>query len=450
MKNIYTLIIILISSGLCFAQDEEDVRIFYTEPVPVSDVINSEAEEVMPVYQNNRMYFVRAFHQKNTGGKSTGHDIWVAYQDDQGEWRRSNNYFLRLNNKGSNAVVGVSEGGNQVYLLNQYVEDDGKVSVPGISVSERRLTEWSEPTPLGIPGLQPNYRIYGLYMAPEEDALFISMQTEKTLGKEDLFISLKNNGQWTEPKHLESLSSEESDFAPFLAHDGSTLYFSSNRSGGMGGSDIYRTRKINESWTSWEEPENLGETINSDAFDAYFSMTKDSLAYFASNRDGGLSDIYASELISSETLTDEMITIETTYDLQYDWNRPNYVYFGFDKYRLRPSMKSFLQNVIDTLSQNEILRIRLEGHADAIGSTKYNKSLGKKRARAVQRFLVNNGIDKKKITTYSFGETMPVMPNSIAEEDFPVGRQMNRRVRIEIVDEETYESDKKGVKGYVN
>lgn len=452
MMNIYKkgyLLILTLLISSAYAQDKKsDKKTFFTEPVKVSDVINSEAEEVLPVYSGREMFFVRAFHESNTGGKNTGHDIWVAYQDDRGEWRRSNNYLLRLNNKGSNAVVGVGPDGKTVYLLNEYLEDE--ISVPGISVSRKGLTEWSKPEPLQIPGIKPDTRIYGLYMTPEEDVLFISMQTPQTKGKEDLFVSTKSGGSWQEPVHLPALSSEGFDISPFLSPDKSTLYFASDRSGGEGGSDIYKAVRSGNSWTEWSEPENLGSTINSSGFDAYLSITIDSLVYFASNRDGGMSDIFASELATSETFSDEDFIVRTSVDIEYDWNRPNYVYFDFDKYNLRPSMKAFLQNIVDTLDQNRVLRIRLEGHADAIGTQRYNKSLGRKRAKTVEKFLTDNGLDKNKITTYSFGETMPVMPNRIAGKDFPEGRQMNRRVRIEIVDKETFESDKKGVKGYIN
>lgn len=437
-------IIMILLTCAAFAQvDEvEPKESFFTEPVKISDVINSEAEEVLPVYTGREMFFVRAFHEENTGGKNTGHDIWVAYQDERGEWRRSNNYFLRLNNEGSNAVVGVSPDGQSVYLLNEYV--DGEISVPGISVSRRRLTEWSKPEALPVPGIKPGTTIYGLYMSAKEDVLFISMKTPNAKGKEDLFVTTKTGGEWKEPQHLEDLSSEGFDISPFLSADGSTLYFASDRSGGQGGSDIYVATREGSGWTNWTEPENLGPVINSEAFDAYFSITEDSIAYFASNREGQMSDIYASELATVETFSDEDLIVRTTVDIEYDWNKPNYVYFDFDKHNLRPSMKAFLQNIVDTLNQNRVLRIRLEGHADAIGPVRYNKRLGRQRAKTVQRFLVNHGIDKKKITTYSFGETMPIMPNRIAGRDFPEGRQLNRRVRIEIVDKETFEGEVEG------
>lgn len=447
-KSIFTLTFTFLVGSLYAQVDEVDSKeTFFTEPVKISEVVNSESEEVLPVYTGREMYFVRAFHEGNTGGENTGHDIWVAYQDDRGEWRRANNYLLRLNNTGSNAVVGFSEDGEKVFLLNEY--KDEQISVPGISVSRKVFNDWSKPEAIPVPGIKPNYRIYGLYMSPEEDVLFISMQTEETEGKEDLFVTTKEDGQWNEPQHLPGLSSSGFDISPFLSHDKSTLYFASDRSGGQGGSDIYKATRQGDGFTNWSEPENLGPVINSEAFDAYFFMSKDSTVYFSSNRDSRLSDIYASELATVETFSEEDLIVKTTVDIEYDWNKPNYVYFDFDEYHLRPSMKAFLQNIVDTLDQNRVLRIRIEGHADAIGSQRYNKRLGRQRAKTVERFLVNNGVDKSKITSYSFGETMPVMPNRIAGRDFPEGRQMNRRVRIEIVDKETFEEDKKGVKGYI-
>jgi flagellar motor protein MotB len=60
---------------------------------------------------------------------------------------------------------------------------------------------------------------------------------------------------------------------PFLASDGVTLYFSSTKPGGLGDADIYRTRRLDESWTKWSMPENLGPAINSSNRETYYSLS---------------------------------------------------------------------------------------------------------------------------------------------------------------------------------
>ncbi|WP_232793796.1 OmpA family protein [Siphonobacter sp. SORGH_AS_0500] len=59
---------------------------------------------------------------------------------------------------------------------------------------------------------------------------------------------------------------------PFLAADGETLYFSSNREGGLGSNDIWMSRRLDKTWKKWSKPQNLGESINTPEFDAYFTI----------------------------------------------------------------------------------------------------------------------------------------------------------------------------------
>src|SRR5262249_25511828 len=85
-------------------------------------------------------------------------------------------------------------------------------------------------------------------------------------GKLDIWVVDKTDaGDWGEPKNLgRPVNSEGSEFFPTLTRDG-TLYFGSGRKGGFGGIDLYRSRLVNG---KYQEPENLGDTINS-SFDDF-------------------------------------------------------------------------------------------------------------------------------------------------------------------------------------
>jgi len=82
---------------------------------------------------------------------------------------------------------------------------------------------------------------------------------------------------------------------PFLSADGQTLYFSSNRPGGLGGMDIWKVTKEGETWGT---PVNLGAPINSAAHELFPSIANDGTLYFSSGRAGGLGelDIYQGEM----------------------------------------------------------------------------------------------------------------------------------------------------------
>ena len=88
----------------------------------------------------------------------------------------------------------------------------------------------------------------------------------------------------------------------------------------------------------------------------------------------------------------------------------NSVYFGFDKHDLSESSKTTLQRHAEWLKANPEFRLKIEGHADERGTSKYNQALGKRRAEAAARYLEAQGIDSKRISTVSYGESHPVDP----------------------------------------
>jgi len=101
------------------------------------------------------------------------------------------------------------------------------------------------------------------------------------------------------------------------------------------------------------------------------------------------------------------------------------VHFGFNKHGLTKSEKKILDNAYDVISKLTDAKVALGGHADAIGSDKYNQKLSVKRVNIVKEYLVKKGLGDTKITAEGFGESKPVAPNKTAKD-----RAKNRRVEI--------------------
>jgi OmpA-OmpF porin, OOP family len=94
---------------------------------------------------------------------------------------------------------------------------------------------------------------------------------------------MQDDSVWTEPLNLgDVVNSADEESAPFLASDDKTLYYSSKGFSGYGGSDIYVTRRLDDTWTRWSEPENLGPEINSPLEDLFFNIPASSdYAYYS-------------------------------------------------------------------------------------------------------------------------------------------------------------------------
>ncbi|HEV7380247.1 MAG TPA: OmpA family protein [Dyadobacter sp.] len=120
----------------------------------------------------------------------------------------------------------------------------------------------------------------------------------------DLYMSRNINGQWTAPGILPINDSLAWDGSPAFSRDGKTLYFASNRAGGVGGIDIYRTNM--DASGRFSKPVNMGKEINTTGDDMFPYVAEGGKLFFASDGHPGLGKL---DLFSA-TRTQGVITIE--------------------------------------------------------------------------------------------------------------------------------------------
>jgi len=101
--------------------------------------------------------------------------------------------------------------------------------------------------------------------------------------------------------------------------------------------------------------------------------------------------------------------------------------FAFDSAALTAEDKAGLDKVIERLKANPNEKVQVNGYADARGNAAYNVDLSQRRAKAVKAYLVDNGIDAKRISTKGYGAT-----DFVATNDTVAGRAQNRRAEIVI------------------
>jgi hypothetical protein len=315
-------------TNFCYSQD-----IVIDEPKELNDSINSNAEDIYPLLSpdGETLYFVRAFHAQNTGGEMAGQDIWFSKKSETGDWQTARN-LTELNTEDNNVVVGISATQDTLYLLNTYSGPLRKNR--GIAFSTLKGdTIWSDPEELNL-RFRNNSPYKGYYVAPDGETIVVSADGTNSYGEEDLYIYVKENGKWNEPIHLsDTINTKGFEISPFLTEDKKMLFFASSGHGGIGDADIFMTTRLDSAWTNWSAPVNLGEGINSAAFDAYFSVHRNGEAFFSSNRNEKFAYIYtvnvtfkADSLPPSEepepvlavvdTIPTETIAKETFYTVQ--------------------------------------------------------------------------------------------------------------------------------------
>lgn len=85
------------------------------------------------------------------------------------------------------------------------------------------------------------------------------------------------------------------------------------------------------------------------------------------------------------------------------------VFFGYDKYDLRPEARAMVERQAEWLQTYPNLRVTVEGHADERGTREYNLALGEKRAMAVRNYLIALGVNPDRLETVSFGKERPAV-----------------------------------------
>ena len=279
--------------------------------------INSIYSEIAPIISpdGKTLYVARASHYSNYGTDKSKYDIWYSELGDDGNWSTLKNIGTPLNNAGDNLVIAVTADNNTIMVEGLYTSTGTYISDKGISISTKLENgKWSIPQEVII----DNYYNYNEYesFCPTTDrtVLVMSVERDDSKGIKDLYVSfLQDDGTYSEPKNMGSvINTYANDGTPFIASDGKTLYYYTYGKAGYGSADIFVTKRLDDTWTNWSEPLNLGTMVNSSAWDTYFSISASSdYAYLVSTKDTyGDGDIYKIKLDNEELLPEAVVLVK--------------------------------------------------------------------------------------------------------------------------------------------
>ncbi|MCY7310004.1 MAG: OmpA family protein [Chitinophagaceae bacterium] len=347
-------------------------------------------------------------------------------------------------------------------------------------------------------------------LSPDKRDLYFASRRMGGLGGKDIYVChLLQNGRWSEPENMGAgINTPGDDECPFIHADNQTLYFVSNGLPGYGGNDIFVTRKGYDG--KWEKAKNLGYPINTINDEGTIFVAADGkTAYYASDRNDskGAHDIYSFELRQdirpiktlwvkgqvsdkktmkgipssvelidlttkqtiTKVLTDEtgnyFITLPVGKDYAFNVNRKGYlfysdnflmmnkspdsvyqkniallpiemnarvvlknIFFDVGKFELKSASQVELEKLVHLLTENRTLKIEISGYTDNVGKPADNLALSNNRAKSVVTYLVSKSIPVQRLTAKGYGETKPIADNKTEE-----GRALNRRTEMKVV-----------------
>jgi outer membrane protein OmpA-like peptidoglycan-associated protein/tetratricopeptide (TPR) repeat protein len=423
-------------------------------------------------------------------GYSNNGDIKVSLNK-KGEWKSPEQIPFGINTRGAETSFTFSPSGNEIY----YVSDNGKDKIGGkdiFFVKKINERKWSKPQNAGIK-LNTIYDEESVRFSKTGDTLWFSSQGHSSMGGFDIFYAIKNSsGVWDSVKNAGyPLNSAWDDifYLPSPVKD-SSFYFVSNRSGGLGGLDIYKGQilppvkiivpvvpkpdtviirdtviikevvappvaapvipveivvylagKIKDSETG--EPvlakidlkdittgEIVGTTASSDIDGSYRMELPVKKPYSIDLRATGfLSDTRRIDVPSNWS--------KDVYNLNVDLIKVkigkkvvlNNILFETGKSILTAGSYIELERLLNIMKENPLMKIEISGHTDKTGSEPLNFKLSEARAKSVVDYLILKGIDRSRMEFKGYGSLQPIADNATA-----AGRTRNRRVEFKILE----------------
>ncbi len=207
------------------------------------------------------------------------------------QWKKAKSLKEIFRKPGHEAGVCLSIDETELYIYRNDIDGSN------LYVSNHDGSNWSEPVKLPEP-INSRYNETHASISPDKSTLYFTSNREGGLGGLDIYrVRRLPNGEWGKAQNMEELNTPYDEETPMIHPDGRTLYFSSEGHNSMGKFDIFYTQLQNDE--SWSAPVNMGYPINTPDDDFFFvPTTTQNLAYYASSKfegSHGGSDIYLIE-----------------------------------------------------------------------------------------------------------------------------------------------------------
>ncbi len=332
-------------------------------------------------------------------------DLYSAKMNDEGEMTDIVLFSNVINTDEHESSATFSQDGNIMFFdrtNEKRVKNENDVRIAHISLYRAEKVDGAWTNVRKLPFSSEEYSVEHPSLSADGSKLYFASDMPGGSGGFDLYVvAVNEDGTYGTPQNLGAgVNTSHREQFPFISDEG-VLYFTSDGHQGFGNLDIFRTEG------DFSEVENLGRSINSGNDDFAFVIKENQeKGFFASNR-RGTDNLYQftreeNVIVKAPTVTDETSGQDV---IPIDGSK---IYFDFDKATIKPESKPVLDSVVTYMNNYPNIKVKVESHADARGSDSYNLALSKRRAASTVKYLVDNGIDKARLTSEGYGESRPV------------------------------------------
>jgi len=275
----------LLSSNITFARENKNNTSAYRLK-RMSDTINAFVMQYFPVLTADQQQLI--FTRRMGGGPNDDEDLVISRKNSQGRWDVPESLSKNINTRLNEGTCTISADGRKL-IFTSCVGRQGHGSCD-LYESVRIGEDWTEPKNLGSNVNSTEWESQPSLSADGRTLYFVS-DRRGGVGRRDIWVSsLNEKGQWTRAKNAgKPINTIYDEISPFIHVNNKILYFASNGSVGFGGYDIFFSEKDSSVWT---HPKNMGGPINNHEDQFSLFITADGKKGYYSHeesKDGGYS-----------------------------------------------------------------------------------------------------------------------------------------------------------------
>lgn len=251
------------------------------KPEPLSQAVNSSDDDYWPsLSADNKTLIITRMLGSSNNLQRRQEDFFIS-KSEGGEWKRAENAGAPLNTPGNEGAQSISANGKlMVYTV---CNRKGVIGRCDLYYSVYKKDKWTFPANLEAP-VNTVYKETQPSLSADGNSLYFASDRPGGKGGLDIWVSHRSQGgKWSNPVNLgDTINTAGDEMAPFIHHDGQTLYYASDTKLGLGGYDIFIARL--DTLGEWSIAENLGYPINTHRDEFGLVVTsKGDYAYYASD-----------------------------------------------------------------------------------------------------------------------------------------------------------------------